>query len=180
MLSTFLLSAALALSTPADPLRAELDRVAARIEQLKAQRMKGKDVGAELDRLLVRSQELAAALEKKQPRPPRPSGGPGPDELRERADALRDEADGLSRPVSALDARIAAARRAADAQSQLQPQPPNPGELARFQPPLPSPAVEPAAARPLVEERARLAQRQAELREQAERLEAEAAALERE
>jgi hypothetical protein len=113
-----LLAAALALllaaDAPADPARAELDRVAARIEVLKARQLAGEDVTPELERLLVRAQELAQRIERARAGegtpPPAPSG-PSPEELRERADALRDERDRIAAQLHDLDARIETVRR---------------------------------------------------------------------
>jgi hypothetical protein len=115
-----MLLAALALLLAAepvlDPARAELDRVASRIERLKGRQLAGEDVAAELERLLVQAQELAQRIERERAR----SGGavpspaePGltPEELRERADALRDESDRIAIQLRELDARIDAVRR---------------------------------------------------------------------
>jgi hypothetical protein len=167
---TAMLALALALSltaAPVDPVRCELDGVAARIEQLKARRMAGEDVGRELWRLLVRAQELAAQLEKDRPAAPLPPAPPGADELREGADALHDEVDRLARELAALDGRIAAERGAA---VQPVPVPATTGVAAG----------EPAAVRALREERAKLAGRLEALRAAAEALESEARAAERE
>ncbi len=109
----------LALAEPANPpvtagVRAELDLCAEKIEALKARR----EAGRELERLLRRAQELAAQLERaaadQQPDDelrPATSDSPGPDELRERADAARDEADRLAAEIGTLDVRIQDARR---------------------------------------------------------------------
>jgi hypothetical protein len=97
-----------------DPARAELDRIAGRIEQLKARRIAGDDVAAELERLLVRAEELAQRIEGAQRAgPPRAAlkPGPTPEELRERADALRDERDRITVQLRELDARIVDVRR---------------------------------------------------------------------
>lgn len=97
-----------------DPARAELDVVAARIERLKAQKLAGEDVTLELERLLVRAQDLVQRIERAQraeSKPPAPEAGPPPEELRERADALRDERDRIAADVRELDVRIEAVRR---------------------------------------------------------------------
>jgi len=98
----------------ADPERAELDRVAVRIEQLKARRLAGDDVALELERLLIRAAELAQSIERSRRGEPIPAvtkAGPAPEELRERADALRDERDRITVQLKELDARIAEVRR---------------------------------------------------------------------
>jgi hypothetical protein len=91
-----------------DAHRAELDLLAGRIQQLKLRQLHGDNVRRELERLLVRAQELAGAIEAELDR-----GGalpialpPSPDELRERADAARDEADRLAAAIHALEIRI--------------------------------------------------------------------------
>ena len=97
-----------------DPARAELDRVAARIEQLKTRKLAGEDVTLELERLLVRAQDLVQQIERArrlEKTPPAAEPGPPPEELRERADALRDERDRLAMEIRDLDARIEAVRR---------------------------------------------------------------------
>jgi DNA repair exonuclease SbcCD ATPase subunit len=90
---------------------AELERCAERIEELKARQ----ELGRELDRLLRRAQELAAQLERSAEQDPSLGAaaplGPTPEELRERADAARDEADRLAAEIAALDVRIQDARR---------------------------------------------------------------------
>ena len=98
-----------------DAHRAELDDLAGRIQQLKLRQLHGDNVRRELERLLVRAQELAGAIEAELDR-----GGalpialpPSPDELRERADAARDEADRLAAEIAALDVRIQDGRRLA-------------------------------------------------------------------
>jgi len=98
----------------ADPARAELDRVAVRIEQLKAQRLTGDDVALELERLLIRAAELAHSIERSRRGEPIPAvtkAGPAPEELRERADALRDERDRIAFQLKELDAHVAEVRR---------------------------------------------------------------------
>lgn len=109
-----LLIAALLAADPGDA-RAELDACARRIEALKAHRKSGEEAGRELERLLRRAQDLAAELERTAAGlPPMPAPeGPSPDELRERADAARDEADRLAAEIAMLDIRIGDARRAA-------------------------------------------------------------------
>jgi hypothetical protein len=90
--------------------RAELEVCAARIEELKARH----EFGAELHRLLRRAQELAAELERTTAAEAAPRDaleGPTADELRERADAARDEADRLAAEIAALDVRLEDARR---------------------------------------------------------------------
>jgi len=90
--------------------RAELEVCAARIEELKARH----EFGAELHRLLRRSQELASQLENISAEAgPRDEveATPTAEELRERADAARDEVDRLAADIAALDVRIADARR---------------------------------------------------------------------
>jgi hypothetical protein len=97
-----------------DPARAELDRLGARIERLKARQLAGEDVAAELERLLVRAQEIAERIERSRRGEEPPAAlqaGPSPEELRERADALRDERDRLATQVRELDARIEVVRR---------------------------------------------------------------------
>jgi len=101
-----------------DPLaatRAELDGLAARIEQLKARELEGQNVRRELERLLVRAQELAgrieASLELDAPLPIAPV--PSAEELRERADAARDEADRLVAMLHIADMRMAQLRHEA-------------------------------------------------------------------
>src|SRR5512133_3036539 len=113
-----MLFAALALLLAADPgidpERAELDRVASRIERLKTRQLAGEDVAQELERLLVRAQELAQRIEQERRRagvPPGAAPGPSPEELRERADALRDESDRVAAQLRDLDARIEVVRR---------------------------------------------------------------------
>jgi hypothetical protein len=91
-----------------DAHRAELDDLAGRIQQLKLRQLHGDNVRRELERLLVRAQELAGAIEAELDH----DGAlpialpPSPDELRERADAARDEADRLAAAIHALEIRI--------------------------------------------------------------------------
>jgi hypothetical protein len=90
--------------------RAELEVCAARIEELKARH----EFGAELHRLLRRSQELAGQLEHTgaaEGSRDEVEATPSAEELRERADAARDEVDRLAADIAALDVRIADARR---------------------------------------------------------------------
>jgi DNA repair exonuclease SbcCD ATPase subunit len=115
MVSALFLAAALGSGDPAlGPIRAELSDLANRIEHLKVRRIHGDDVGRDLERLLVRAQELAAEIERREaaleaaPAEVVPTAA----ELRERADALQDEADALAAAANALDIRIENARRA--------------------------------------------------------------------
>lgn len=97
-----------------DPARVELEQVAARIERLKARKLAGEDVTLELERLLVRAQDLVQRIEQARRGervPEAPEPGPSPEELRERADALRDEHDRLAGELRDLDARIEVVRR---------------------------------------------------------------------
>jgi hypothetical protein len=97
--------------------RKELDDCATRIEQLKAQRRAGELARRELERLLVRAQELAQELERTRHQLPLAPPAPSPEELRERADAARDEADRLAAEIAALDVQLGDARRIARAES---------------------------------------------------------------
>ncbi|WP_242343155.1 hypothetical protein [Anaeromyxobacter terrae] len=94
-----------------DAHRAELDLLAVRIQELKLRQIHGENVRRELERLLVRAQELAGAIEAELQREGALPAAlpPSPDELRERADAARDEADRLAAAVHALDIRITTA-----------------------------------------------------------------------
>lgn len=188
-LGNLVLIAVLAGSPDVEALRRELDRVAARIEQLKARHLAGEAVEGELEPLLVRSQELADELEQARPGLPAATAGASPlDGERERADELRDQAAGLraqaqrlGAALAALEARIAAALRAATDPSADRP---------AFRPAVPhatlastgrtsgdaSRAAETAIV-PLVEQRARVEAHAAALRAEAARLEAEANAL---
>ncbi|HET6440162.1 MAG TPA: hypothetical protein VFG59_19015 [Anaeromyxobacter sp.] len=130
---TFFLTAVLLGGPDCEALRRELDSVAARIEQLKARRLAGESVEAELEPLLVRSQELAQVLERAQPEQraaPEPAEPDSiedrADELHERATALRAQAAELAQLLQVLRERIAdalrsatAARRRPSASSQL-------------------------------------------------------------
>ncbi|HEY6098834.1 MAG TPA: hypothetical protein VIW03_05365, partial [Anaeromyxobacter sp.] len=94
-----------------------LDACAQRIEELKAQRRAGELARRELERLLVRAQELAAELERTRREAPDAPAAPSPEELRERADAARDEADRLAAEIAELDVKLGDARRIARAES---------------------------------------------------------------
>lgn len=151
---------------PSGP-RAELDACAERIEEMKARRERG----AELDRLLRRAQDLAAELERTSADgPPLQPDGPSPEELRERADASRDEADRLAADIAALDVRIQDARRSRGE--------PEPGLQKAA---LGAPAAPQAGAdrvRALQAQRAALSERRARAEAEAAQLEAEARAAE--
>ncbi|HTT72410.1 MAG TPA: hypothetical protein VMG32_14385 [Anaeromyxobacteraceae bacterium] len=99
-------------------LSAELDALAARIEALKRAAAAGQGSAGELEQLLARAQELAARLEGLDrqagpPSRPRPAS-PDPEELRERADALRDAADHAAATLTDVERRLAEARRRED------------------------------------------------------------------
>jgi hypothetical protein len=121
-----LLAAILVAAAPAPEasraVRAALDVVAARIAVLKARRLAGADVADELEPLLVRAQRLAAEIERLEapgaPRPP-PAAGPSPEELHERADALRDDADRAAAALVDVDREVEDARRAAAVEAGL-------------------------------------------------------------
>ena len=152
--------------------RAELEVCAARIEELKARH----EFGAELHRLLRRSQELAGQLEHTAAAEGGPrdevEATPSAEELRERADAARDEVDRLAADIAALDVRIADARRGqAD------------GVMG-----VASAALGPAAVHPLgpgdrvrrlLAERTALSERRRQAEDEAARLEAAARAADR-
>ncbi|HEX9053062.1 MAG TPA: hypothetical protein VF841_21215 [Anaeromyxobacter sp.] len=148
--------------------RAELDACAARIEELKARRRAGQAAERELERLLVRAQELAIELERTRaelPVAPPSATSPSPEELRERADAARDEADRLSAEIAELDVKLGDARRNSDsatAGAALGIAPASPSALARI--------------RELQLRRHALAERRAAAESDAARLEAEARA----
>jgi hypothetical protein len=174
----------LALGAPSAEVQAahaELDAVAARIELLKARHAVGDDVARELHRLLVRAQELSHVIERgsARARPARPLVlAPSPEELRERADAGRDEADRLASVMEGLDERIAALRRA-----EAGARPParaRPDEATFASAVAPSRAVaEPSPRlRALVAHRAMLAERLVAVQAEIDRLEAEARRLE--
>ncbi len=97
--------------------RAELDACATRIEELKARRRAGQAAERELERLLVRAQELAFELERTRAELPAIPPPPSPEELRERADAARDEADRLAGEIAERDVTLGDARRIARADS---------------------------------------------------------------
>jgi hypothetical protein len=144
--------------------RAELDVCAARIEMLKAHGVGG----AELDRLLRRAEELATLLEQAEEPPPVRAATTSAEELRERADAARDEADRLSAEIASIDVRLGDMRR------------------SRAEPPGVERAVLGTAApqthdrvRTLLAERAALAERRARAQAEAARLDAEAKAADR-
>jgi hypothetical protein len=90
------------------PVQAELDACAERIEALKSRQ----EIGRELDRLLRRAQQLAAELERTRASLPGAAAttavplAPSAEELRERADAWRDEADRVAAEIAAIDVRI--------------------------------------------------------------------------
>jgi hypothetical protein len=153
---------------PPSKAHAELEVCAERIEELKARGGRG----AELDRLLRRAQELAAELERAgADLPAPPHAGPSPEELRERADVARDEADRLAAEMAALDVKIQDAHRTrADPDAGLQ-----------------RAALGTAAIRAsphhrlhvLAAQRAALSEKRARAEAEAARLEAEARAAER-
>jgi hypothetical protein len=167
---------ALALALRADPgpvdrTRAELDALAVRIESLKSRRLAGGEAGRELDRLLVRAQELAAQLERAEAPRAQAAAAPAADELRERADALHDDADRLAAVVAALDVRISDARRAASSGGGMT----TGAAVASGR----MGGEDAARIRALQDERARASARLTELRAAAAALEAEANAVER-
>ncbi len=121
-LGSLLILSVLAGTPDVDALRRELEAVASRIEQLKARRLAGESVEGELQPLLVRSQELAEELEEARQPPPAAKGPAAPDPardqvetLRDRASALRFEADRLAMRLAKLEAHIAAVLRSATA-----------------------------------------------------------------
>jgi hypothetical protein len=190
MFQTLLLTVFLAAPTgahvPADALRRELDGVAHRIAELKARAMDGADVGSELEPLLVRSQELAEALERSRPRPAAaPCPSPTALDLRARADALYLEADGVAADLAEVEERIRDALEAGAGQPGLVPAP---GALsnAAIQLPREAPRASPVSARrplpaivPLLEERAGLKRRIRALLLEAAELDGAADRLER-
>jgi hypothetical protein len=106
---------------------AELARLAPRIEALKREAAAGRPTGSELERLLARAQELARLLDEldRLDRDPAPSPAsrpapPDSQELRERADALRDRADRLATALAEVDRRLFAARRRAELAERLE------------------------------------------------------------
>lgn len=150
-----------------DAARAELDACADRIEELKARQ----EMGRELERLLRRAQELAAALDRAAGDLPPAPAVPAPEELRERADAAHDEADRLAAEIASLDVRIQDARRMYRSESG------GPVEGAALS--TPAPFVGGERLRTLLAERGALARRRASAEAEAARLEAEARAAER-
>jgi chromosome segregation ATPase len=93
---------------PSIAAQAELEACATRIEALKARQQ----MGRELDRLLRRAEELAVELERARAELPPAAAAPSPEELRERADAARDEVDRLAAEIAAVDVKLQDARRA--------------------------------------------------------------------
>jgi hypothetical protein len=114
----FTLAVLLAIAPDPAAARAELDACARRIEELKARHLAGQPVGRELVRLLVRSQELVAQLERARVELPPAPPAPSPEELRERADAARDDADRLAAEIADLDVRIGDGRQALRAEAE--------------------------------------------------------------
>ncbi len=156
-------------ASDADPgdARKELDSCAERIEQLKAQRRAGELARRELERLLVRAQELAQELERTRHQLPLAPSAPSPEELRERADAARDEADRLAAEIASLDVQLGDARRLARAESD---------GVARAALGAPPSAQASLRFRELAARRAALAERRALAEAAAARYEAEARA----
>jgi len=144
--------------------RAELEMCAERIEELKARH----EAGRELERLLRRAQQLAGELERAAAEAPRPPAMPSPEELRERADAARDEVDRLAAEISALDVRIQDVRRGRSEPG---------GPVARAA--LGSAPSGGDQLRALLAERAAFVEQRARARSEAARLDAEARAAER-
>lgn len=150
--------------------RRELEACAARIEALKAQPEAGELARRELDRLLVRAQELAHALERAgQPVPTLPAA-PSPEELRERADAARDEADRLAAEIALLDVKLNDARRQVHADADA--------SFARATLGAAAPSSQLERVRALTIQRAALARRRALAEAAAQRYEADARAAE--
>jgi len=143
----------------------ELERCAERIEELKGRQ----EAGRELERLLRRAQELAAELERTATDLPATPAAPAPEELRERADAARDEADRLAAEIAAVDIRVQDARR-----SRGEPG----GAVERAAIGTTSPAGA-DRVRALLAERAALAERRAQAEREAARLDAEARAADK-
>jgi hypothetical protein len=115
LLLTLLVSADPGAAGASDPraeaLRRELADVAARIERMKAAGVRG---GPEIETLLARSQGLSSELEQLEhsPRRAMPAhAGADPQELRERADALRDEVDRLRTALVDVERRLASEGR---------------------------------------------------------------------
>lgn len=183
----------LAAGAPAWDARAELNAVATRIEQLKARHLAGESVGRELVVNLVRAQELIAEIERREAREPMPAPAPA-SELRERADALHDEADRIAAALAALEARIvqahdamSAPRAQAAGRPEREPEGLVVADRAGFSPAgstaaRPAPSWSSAGAmqlRAMLAERARLVGLLAQVRAKAAALEAEARAAER-
>ena len=156
--------------------RAELEAVAIRIEHLKARHAAGEaGLIPELQRLLVRAQELAHTLDRidhaQRPagHPPLRNAAPTAEELHERADAARDEVDRIRSALEKVESNLAELRSGRGA-----PQ-------ARFTSARPGPG--PESADPVYRvavlelQRARLQRSLAQMIAQAERLEAEARLL---
>jgi hypothetical protein len=165
------LSLLLAGPSDAADARAELDACATRIEELKARRRAGQAAERELERLLVRAQELALELERTRADLPPVLARPSPEELRERADAARDEADRLAAEIAELDVRLGDARRIARAES-------DPTMARAVLGTAPASSAPAAHVRELLVRRAVLAERRAEAEQAAARLEADARAAE--
>jgi hypothetical protein len=158
-LLTALVLAEVGTSDPSS-VEAELDACARRIETLKARH----EAGRELERLLRRAQELAAELDRGAGDPHTIPAAPSPEELRERADAARDEADRLAAEIDAVDIRIQDARR-------VRGEPNGPVARAVLGG---APVAGTARIRALLAERAALAERRARAQAEAARLDAEA------
>jgi len=96
--------------------RAELSELAPRIERMKQEVAAGRLRAAELEPLLARAQALAAGIEaamRAAPRLAAPSPAPDAQELREQADALRDQADKAAAALAGVERQLEAlARRA--------------------------------------------------------------------
>ena len=143
--------------------------------------MAGEDVGRELVALLVRAQELAGEIERREARAPAPPPAPA-SELRERADALHDEADRIVSALTAVEGRIVQAHQAMTARAQRgDAVVANRAALGAGPGAQQPPAIhaEEARLRNLVAERARLTAMLAQVRARAAALEAEARAAER-
>lgn len=103
--------------------QAELAELAPRIERLKRDAAAGLGRSAELPGLLARAQALAALLERTgSSAPVARAAAPGPDaqELRERADALRDRADKEAAGLVAVERRLAELSRRAELSERLE------------------------------------------------------------
>jgi hypothetical protein len=171
MVPLFLLLTTLSAAPDVGALRHELDAVAKQIEELKARRLAGDPVeDVALERLLVRSQELAEQIEQAKPRPAAAAAQRDPrcelvDELREQAAALRAEAEELAAEGARVDAAITRALREEPAFSQV-------SSAA-------SDAQAPASIVALLDRRSQLEQLARTLQAQASILDAAADALER-